>query len=113
MDLAYEGLLLAARTKARLGQALSVAQHTEGHLQVVRVGDWKLTSTRPSWNAEPRLNEEDSWPSCTQIQRGTTFVLRQLHCRLLLGVCAPARVTAVTLAQCFALREFSILSSRK
>jgi hypothetical protein len=50
-----EGLVLAARAKSRLGQALSAAQHTEGHLQVVGVGEWHLTSTRPAWNAEPLL----------------------------------------------------------
>src|SRR5829696_4665367 len=55
LEMADEGLVLAARAKARLGQALSAAQHTEGHLQVVGVGDWTPTSTRPSWNAEPRL----------------------------------------------------------
>jgi hypothetical protein len=44
----------------RLGQALSAAQHGEGHLQVVGVGDWKPTSTRPAWNAEPGLTEEES-----------------------------------------------------
>ena len=32
----------------------------EGHLQVVGVGEWRPTSTRPSWNAEPRLPQEDS-----------------------------------------------------
>jgi hypothetical protein len=47
----------AARTKARLGQSLSAAQHTEGHLQVVGVGEWRPTSTRPSSNAEPRLSQ--------------------------------------------------------
>jgi hypothetical protein len=51
--MADEGLVLAARAKARLGQSLSAAQHTEGHLQVVGVGEWRPTSTRPSWNAEP------------------------------------------------------------
>jgi hypothetical protein len=55
-----EGLELAARAKARLSQALSAAQHAEGHLQVVGVGEWKPICTRPSWNAEPRLTEEDS-----------------------------------------------------
>jgi len=60
LEMADEGLVLAARVKARLGQALSTAQHAEGHLQVVGVGDWKPTSTRPAWNAEPRLTEEDS-----------------------------------------------------
>jgi hypothetical protein len=58
LEMADEGLVLAARAKARLGQALSAAQHTEGHLQVVGVGDWQPTSTRPSWNTEPRLTEE-------------------------------------------------------
>jgi hypothetical protein len=60
LEMADEGLVLAARAKARLGQSLSAAQHAEGHLQVVGVGEWKPTSTRPSWNAEPRLNEEDT-----------------------------------------------------
>ena len=62
LEMADEGLVLAARAKARLGQSLSAAQHTEGHLQVVGVGEWRPTSTRPSWNAEPRLpgSEEDS-----------------------------------------------------
>jgi hypothetical protein len=36
-----------------------LAQHTEGHLQVVGVGEWKPTSTRPAWNTEPRLSEEE------------------------------------------------------
>ena len=60
--MADEGLVLAARAKARLGQSLSAAQHTEGHLQVVGVGEWRPTSARPSWNAEPRLppGEEES-----------------------------------------------------
>jgi hypothetical protein len=62
LEMADEGLVLAARAKARLGQSLSAAQHTEGHLQVVGVGEWRPTSTRPSWNAEPRLpsGEEES-----------------------------------------------------
>jgi hypothetical protein len=62
LEMADEGLVLAARAKARLGQSLSAAQHTEGHLQVVGVGEWRPTSTRPAWNAEPRLpgSEEDS-----------------------------------------------------
>ena len=44
LEMADEGLVLAARAKARLGQSLSAAQHTEGH------------------NAEPRLppGQEDS-----------------------------------------------------
>jgi hypothetical protein len=62
LEMADEGLVLAARAKARLGQSLSAAQHTEGHLQVVGVGEWRPTSTRPAWNAEPRLppEQEDS-----------------------------------------------------
>jgi hypothetical protein len=55
LQMADEGLVLSARAKARLGQSLSAAQHTEGHLQVVGVGEWRPTSTRPAWNAEPRL----------------------------------------------------------
>lgn len=60
LQMADEGLVLAARAKARLGQALSSAQHAEGHLQIVGVGEWKPTSTRPGWNTEPRLNEEET-----------------------------------------------------
>jgi hypothetical protein len=54
--------VLAARAKARLGQSLSAVQHTEGHLQLVGVGEWRPTNTRPSWNAELRLpgSEDDS-----------------------------------------------------
>src|ERR687885_426971 len=59
LEMADEGLVLAVRARARLGQALSSAQHTEGHLQVVGVGEWNPTSTRPTWNTEPRLNEEE------------------------------------------------------
>jgi len=59
LEMDDEGLVLAARAKARLGQSLSAAQHTEGHLQVVGVGEWQPTSTRPSWNAEPRLTHEE------------------------------------------------------
>jgi hypothetical protein len=58
LEMADEGLVLAARAKARLSQSLSAAQHAEGHLQVVGVGEWQPTSTRPSWNAEPRLTQE-------------------------------------------------------
>jgi TatA/E family protein of Tat protein translocase len=36
------------------------AQHAEGHLQIVGIGEWKPTSTRPGWNTEPRLNEEET-----------------------------------------------------
>jgi hypothetical protein len=41
LEMADEGFVLAARAKARLGQSLSAAQHTEGHLQVVGVGEWQ------------------------------------------------------------------------
>ncbi len=60
LEMADEGLVLAVRARARLAQALSAAQHTEGHLQVVGVGEWKPTSTRPTWNAEPRLSDEEN-----------------------------------------------------
>ena len=60
LEMADEGLVLAVRARARLGQALSSAQHAEGHLQIVGVGEWKPTSTRPTWNTEPRLSEEDA-----------------------------------------------------
>src|SRR5829696_9185315 len=57
--MADEGLLLASRAGARLGQALSAAEHAEAHLQVVGVGEWHPTSTHPSWDDEPRLTEEE------------------------------------------------------
>ena len=60
LEMADEGLVLAVRARARLGQALSSAQHAEGHLQIVGVGEWKPKSTRPTWNTEPRLGEEGS-----------------------------------------------------
>ncbi len=59
IDMADEGLLLASRAQARLGQAISAAEHTVAHLQVVGVGEWNSTSTHPSWEDEPRLTEED------------------------------------------------------
>jgi len=49
--------VLAVRARARLGQALSSAQHAEGHLQLVGVGEWSPTSTRPSWDTDPRVSE--------------------------------------------------------
>jgi hypothetical protein len=58
LQMADEGLVLAVRAKVRLGQALSSAQHTEGHLQLVGIGEWSPTSTRPSWDTDPRLSEE-------------------------------------------------------
>jgi hypothetical protein len=54
-----DGLVLAARAKSRLRHSLSAAQHTEGHLQVVGVGEWRPTSTGPSWNPEPQLAQEE------------------------------------------------------
>jgi len=60
LEMADEGLVLAVRARARLGQALSSAQHAEGHLQIVGVGEWNPRSTRPTWNTEPRLGEEGS-----------------------------------------------------
>jgi hypothetical protein len=59
LGMADEGLVLAVRAKARLSQALSSAQHAEGHLQVVGVGEWQPTSTRPAWNTEPRLADDE------------------------------------------------------
>ncbi len=63
LEMADEGLVLAVRSRARLAQAQSSAHHAESHLQLVGVGDWKPTSTRPSWNTEPRMSEEDTEPS--------------------------------------------------
>jgi hypothetical protein len=57
LEMADEGLVLTARARARLGQAVSSAQHAEGHLQIVGVGEWKPSSTRPAWNTDPRLSE--------------------------------------------------------
>ena len=59
LEMADEGLVLAVRSRARLGQALSSAQHAEGHLQLVGVGEWKPTSTRPSWDTDPRVSGEE------------------------------------------------------
>ena len=55
VEMADEGLVLSVRTAARLRQAQSAAQHTEGHLQVVGVGPWRPTSTNPSWSDDPRV----------------------------------------------------------
>jgi hypothetical protein len=59
IHMADEGLVLAVRARARLSQAQASAQHTESHLQIVGVGDWKPRSTRPSWNDDPRISGED------------------------------------------------------
>lgn len=42
LEMANEGLVLAVRARARLGQALSAAQHAEGHLQLVGVESGSL-----------------------------------------------------------------------
>ncbi len=57
--MADEGLLLASRSGARLGQALPAAEHAEAHLQVVGVGEWNPTSTSLAWDDEPRLDQGD------------------------------------------------------
>jgi len=58
LEMANEGLVLAVRAGARLGQAQSSATHTAGHLQLMGVGDWKPTSTRPGWSDDPRMEGE-------------------------------------------------------
>ncbi len=58
-DMADEGLVLAARAAARLGQSQSSAAHTQSHLQVVGVGGWSPSSTRPRWGDDPRLVQRD------------------------------------------------------
>jgi hypothetical protein len=55
LDMADEGLVLAARAAARLAQAQSAAMHAQSHLQVVGVGEWSPTSTRPGWGSDPRV----------------------------------------------------------
>ncbi len=54
-EMADEGLVLAVRAAARLAQAQSSAEHTAGHLQVVGVGDWEPSSTKPGWSDDPRV----------------------------------------------------------
>jgi hypothetical protein len=54
-QMADEGLLLSSRSAARLAQAQSAAGHTQGHLQVVGVGEWTPRSTRPTWSDDPRV----------------------------------------------------------
>lgn len=60
IHMADEGLILASRSKARLGQAISAAEHAEGHLQVVGVGDWNPRTTKPGWGDDPRVGEANS-----------------------------------------------------
>jgi hypothetical protein len=58
LEMADEGLVLAARASARISQASSAAAHTAGHLQVVGVGDWNPRSTQPTWDSDPRVGAE-------------------------------------------------------
>jgi hypothetical protein len=58
LEMANEGLVLAVRAGARLGQAQSAATHAAGHLQVIGIGEWKPTSTRPGWGDDPRVADE-------------------------------------------------------
>jgi hypothetical protein len=55
LEMADEGLTLAARASARLAQAQSAAVHTQSHLQVTGIGSWSPRSTRPSWGDDPRV----------------------------------------------------------
>lgn len=57
LEMADEGLVLAARAAARLGQAQSSAMHAQNHLQVVGVGGWAPSTTRPTWSDDPRIGE--------------------------------------------------------
>jgi hypothetical protein len=59
LEMADEGLVLSARAAARLAQAQSSAQHTQSHLQLVGVGDWRPRSTRPSWSDDPRMVSDE------------------------------------------------------
>jgi hypothetical protein len=59
VEMADEGLVLAMRSGARLVQAQSAAGHTQSHLQLVGIGDWRPTSTRPSWANDPRVLPEE------------------------------------------------------
>lgn len=55
LHMADEGLILATRTRARLTQAQSAAAHTQGHLQILGVGDWSPRATAPGWSDDPRI----------------------------------------------------------
>ncbi len=58
IDMADEGLLLASRAQARLGQALSAAEHTEAHLQLVGVASGIPPAPTPrgkTSRASPRM----------------------------------------------------------
>jgi hypothetical protein len=60
LDMADEGLVLAARSGARLRQAHSAAAHTSSHLQVIGIGEWSPRSTNPSWSDDPRVVQADN-----------------------------------------------------
>jgi len=59
LEMADEGLVLAARAAARLSQAQSSAAHAVGHLQVVGVGDWTPRSTNPAWSDDRRVTGDE------------------------------------------------------
>jgi hypothetical protein len=59
VEMADEGLVLAVRASARLGQAQSSAGHAQSHLQLIGVGDRNPTSTRPGWQDDPRVTPGD------------------------------------------------------
>ncbi len=59
LEMADEGLVLAARAAARLSQAQSSAAHAVGHLQIVGVGEWSPKSTNPSWSHDPRVTGDE------------------------------------------------------
>jgi hypothetical protein len=58
LEMAEEGLVLAVRARARLAQAISATSHSQGHLQVLGVGEWSPTTTNPSWSDDPRVTGE-------------------------------------------------------
>jgi hypothetical protein len=57
LQMADEGLALAAQVAARLAQAQSAVNHARGHLQIVGAGGWKPTNMRLSWEADPRITD--------------------------------------------------------
>ena len=60
LQMADEGLVLAARSGARLRQAQSAAAHATGHLQILGVGGWAPRSTNPGWADDARVDENPS-----------------------------------------------------
>jgi hypothetical protein len=57
--MADEGLLLSTRAGARLAQAQSAAGHAQSHLQLIGVGEWAPSSTRPGWADDPRVQQDN------------------------------------------------------